>query len=68
MSFVRLVVFVVIEKRDEETVTEGLHDVLDGFVIRRIPIFDSGLTSTPVQDVENAVEVLEEICESDEED
>lgn len=67
MSFVRVVVFVVIEKKDEERVIEALNEVLDGFVIRLLPIFDSGLTSTPVPDVENAKEILQEILESAEE-
>jgi hypothetical protein len=67
MSFVRLVVFVVIDEKDEETVTQGLNEVLDGFVIRHLPIFDSGLTSTPVLSVENATEVLREIFESTDE-
>lgn len=61
MSFLKVAGFVVIEKTDEETVIEGFHKLIDGFAISHLRIFNSGLTSTEVEDVDNADEVREEI-------
>ncbi len=68
MSFLRVAAFVVIEKTDEETVNEGFQKLIDGFVISRLPIFDSGLTSIEVEEVDNADEVREELLQSPDED
>jgi hypothetical protein len=68
MSLFRVAAFVLVEKTDEETVNEGFNKLIDGFVIGRIPIFDSGLTSTEVEEVDNADEVREEVLKSDEDD
>lgn len=64
MSFLKVAAFVVIEKTDEETVSEGFHKLIDGFVISDIAIFNSGLTTTEVETVDNADEVREELLKS----
>ena len=68
MSFRRVAAFVDIEETDEEAVNEGFHKLIDGFVISHIAIFNSSLTSTEVEEVENADEVRAEILKSQEED
>lgn len=64
MSFLKVAAFVVIEKTEEETVNEGFHKLIDGFVISDIAIFNSGLTTTEVETVDNADEVREELLKS----
>ena len=68
MSFLKVAVFVVIEKTDEETVNEGFQKLIDGFVISHIPIFNSSLTSTEVEEVDNVDEVRAEVLKSREDD
>ena len=68
MSFLKVAVFVVIEKADEKTVNEGFHKLIDGFVISNIAIFNSSLTSTEVEEVDNVDEVRAEVLKSREDD
>ena len=61
MSLLRVAVFVVIEKRDEEEVIDGFNKLIDGFVINRLAILDSGLVSTEVEDVQDTDDIRREI-------
>lgn len=68
MSFVKVVPFVVIEKKYQETATEAFNKTMDDLVIRGIPVFNSGVESVEIDQVENAGEVLEEFEETPEDD
>jgi hypothetical protein len=68
MSFVKVVPFVVIEKKYEEAATEAFNRAMDDLIIRRIPVLNSGVESVEIDHVENAEEVLKEFDETSEDD
>jgi hypothetical protein len=68
MSFVKIVPFVVIEKKHQETATEAFNKAMDDLVIRRIPVLNSGVKSVEIDHVDNAEEILKEYDETSEGD
>ena len=68
MCFVRIVPFVLTEKKYAEIAIEAFNRTMDDLVIRRIPILNSGVESVDIDHVENAEEILKEFDETPEDD
>jgi hypothetical protein len=62
MPFTKIVARVVVDKRDRETVVKHLQSCIDALVARRVPVFDSGLTTSLVCEVEDADEIRREMA------
>ncbi len=61
MSFSRITAFVAVEETDALEVMEALLSLIDSFIIKNIPVFDSDVTSIQNIEVVNAEEIRCEI-------
>ncbi|MBB5060597.1 hypothetical protein HDF16_005333 [Granulicella aggregans] len=64
----KIVPFVLTEKKYAEIAIEAFNRTMDDLVIRRIPILNSGVESVQIDHVENAEEILKEFDETPEDD
>ncbi|MBB5061621.1 hypothetical protein HDF16_006357 [Granulicella aggregans] len=64
----KIVPFVLTEKKYAEIAIEAFNRTMDDLVIRRIPILNSGVESVEIDHVENAEEILKEFDETPEDD
>ena len=68
MSFVKVVPFVLVQKKHEAIAIEAFNRAIDDLVIRHIPVLNSGVESVEIDHVEDAEEILKEFDETSEDD
>lgn len=61
MSFVRITAYVTIDEKDSAEITESILNLIDSFVIKRLPIFDSDVISEQISEVDNIEELRQEL-------
>ncbi len=57
MSFRQITARVTVEQKDASAVEEAILKLIDSFAVKRIPVFDSEVTSQRLHHVRNAKEV-----------
>ena len=61
MSFVRITACLTIDEKDATEITESILNLIDSFVIKRLPIFDSDVLSEHVSEIDNVAELRQEL-------
>jgi hypothetical protein len=61
MAFCRITACLTVEEKNALEVTEALHALIDSFIVKHLPVFDSEVCSKPAGEVNNAEEVRIEI-------
>jgi hypothetical protein len=51
----------VVEENDASEVTEALLSLIDSFIVKNLPVFDSDICSKPIDALENADEIRREV-------
>ena len=60
MPFRQITARVTVERKDAPGIQEAILELIDSFVVKRIPIFDSEVTSQQLHAVQDAEEVRSE--------
>jgi hypothetical protein len=61
MPLVRITACLTIDEKDTTEIMECILNLIDSFVVKRLPIFDSDIISEQVPEVDNVEELRQEL-------